>query len=77
MRAAAQFLRNAMETARLARNLQQEIAAKLQLSKNAYMSGDPALAEREAREALDTARENRLEKHGRARTDQSGRRIYD
>jgi serine/threonine protein kinase len=59
--AAAQFLRNAMETARLARNLQQEIAAKLQLSKNAYMSGDPALAEREAREALDTARENRLE----------------
>jgi tetratricopeptide (TPR) repeat protein/tRNA A-37 threonylcarbamoyl transferase component Bud32 len=59
--AAAQFLEQAMQTAHAVGNLQQEIRAKLQLATNAYMSGDSALAERDALEALDTARVNRLE----------------
>jgi tetratricopeptide (TPR) repeat protein len=59
--AGAAYLKNALETARLAGNLQQEINATLRLSTNAYQSGDAAAAERYAREALDTARSHQLE----------------
>jgi tetratricopeptide (TPR) repeat protein len=58
---AAADLRKAMETARLAGDIHQEIRAKLQLATNAYLSGDTALAERYSHEALDTAQANQME----------------
>jgi len=58
---AASQLRKALETARHAENVQQEIRAKLQLSTTAYSSGNTSLAENYAREALDTARANQME----------------
>ena len=54
-------LRKAMDTARLAGDIHQEIRARLQLATNAYLSGDTALAERYSREALDTAQANQME----------------
>ncbi len=54
-------LRKALETARLAGDIHQEIRAKLQLATNAYLAGDTALAERYSREALDTAQANQME----------------
>ena len=54
-------LLQALETARLAGNMQQEISVKLRLSSNAYLSGDTPLAERYASEALDGARRNQME----------------
>jgi tetratricopeptide (TPR) repeat protein/tRNA A-37 threonylcarbamoyl transferase component Bud32 len=54
-------LRKALETARLAGNIQQELRAKLQLSTNAYISGDNVLAERYSQEALDAAQANQME----------------
>jgi len=58
---AAADLRKAMDTARLAGDIHQEIRARLQLATNAYLSGDTALAERYSREALDTAQANQME----------------
>jgi tetratricopeptide (TPR) repeat protein len=54
-------LLRALETARLAGNVQQEISVKLRLSSNAYLSGDTPLAERYASEALEGARQNQME----------------
>jgi eukaryotic-like serine/threonine-protein kinase len=54
-------LLKALETARLAGNIQQEISLKLRLSTNAYLAGDTQLAERYAGEALDAARANQME----------------
>ena len=54
-------LRKAMDTARLAGNIHQEIRARLQLATNAYLSGNTALAERYSHEALDTAQANQME----------------
>ena len=59
--ASSTWLNRAIETARLAGNVQQEIRAKLQLSNNAYLGGDAALTERYAREALDTAQASQME----------------
>jgi tetratricopeptide (TPR) repeat protein len=59
--AGAAFLQKALATARLAGNLQQEISATLQLSTNAYLSGDAALTEHYARDALETARSHQLD----------------
>jgi tetratricopeptide (TPR) repeat protein len=59
--AAAAFLKKALDTARLAGNLQEEINATLRLSTNAYLSGATAEADRYAREALDTAHSHHLE----------------
>lgn len=58
---ASVHLHSALETARLANNVQQEIRAKLNLSTNAYLAGDTSTAERYAIEALDTARVNQME----------------
>ena len=57
----AAFLKKALDTARLAGNLQEEINATLRLSTNAYLSGDSAAADRYAREALDMARSHQLD----------------
>ena len=59
--AGATFLSKALDTARLAGNLQEEINATLRLSTNAYLAGDSAEAARYAREALDTARSHGLD----------------
>jgi tetratricopeptide (TPR) repeat protein len=59
--AAAALLNKALDTARLADNLQEEINATLRLCTNAFLSGDAAAAERYANQALETARANRLE----------------
>src|ERR1017187_9559846 len=56
----AAYLRNAIQTARLAGNIQQETKAELQLAMSSYASGDAALAEQYAREALNTAQQNQL-----------------
>ena len=56
----AAYLRNAIQTARLAGNIQQETNAELQLAMSSYASGDAALAEQYAREALNTAQQNQL-----------------
>jgi len=58
---AAAYLHNALDTARITGNMQQEIRAKLNLSTNAYLAGDSAIAERYAHEALETARANEME----------------
>jgi tetratricopeptide (TPR) repeat protein len=58
---AAKYLSKALETARLAGNVQQEIRAMLQLANNAYLAGDTEKAERTAREALETAQVNQME----------------
>lgn len=55
------YLRQALETARLAGNTHQEVRSKLYLSTNAYRSGDSALAEQYGHEALETARINRID----------------
>src|SRR5579884_4142061 len=55
------YLRRALETARLAGNIHQEVLIKLRLSTNAYASGDAATAEREAGEALEAARLHRID----------------
>jgi tetratricopeptide (TPR) repeat protein len=57
----AAYLQKAIETSRAARNLQQEIRAKLQLANNAYLAADNGLTERYAREALETAQANQME----------------
>ena len=57
----AVFLRKALDTARLAGNLQEEINATLRLSSNAYLRGDTAETDRYAREALETARSHHLD----------------
>ena len=54
-------LERALETAKRAGNVQQEISIRLRLSSNAYLSGDAALAERYASEALADARTNQME----------------
>jgi tetratricopeptide (TPR) repeat protein len=59
--AAATYLHQALETARLAGNIHQEVRTKLYLSANAYRSGDAATAEGGAREAIDLARLNRID----------------
>lgn len=61
LNAAAAYLEKALERARLADNLQQEIAATLRLSTNAYQSGDADAAERYASEALAAARSHQLD----------------
>src|SRR5579871_5187520 len=55
------WLNRAIETAHLAGNVQQEIRAKLQLSNNAYITGDAAATERYAREALEVAQASQME----------------
>jgi len=59
--AASGYLRQALETARLAGNIHQEVRTKLYLSSNAYRSGDSAAAEQYARDGLETARLNRID----------------
>ena len=61
MEQGAVYLRQAMESAHLIGNIQQEVRARLQLANNAYTSGDAALAESLAREALAAAQANQLE----------------
>jgi tetratricopeptide (TPR) repeat protein len=56
-----EFLKQALETAKLAGNVHQEMRSKLSLSGNAYRAGDAPTAERYAREALDTARLSRID----------------
>jgi len=58
---AAEHLRKALDTARLAGNIQQEIRAELQLANNAYLAGESESAEALAVKALDTASANGLE----------------
>jgi len=58
---AAGHLTQALETARLAANIQQEIRVELQLANNAYLSGDTTRSEQIAREALDTAQANQMQ----------------
>jgi tetratricopeptide (TPR) repeat protein len=58
---AAGLLRNAMEHAHDAGNLQQEISAKLTLANTFYNAGDTDLAESLAREALASAQANQME----------------
>jgi tetratricopeptide (TPR) repeat protein len=55
------LLRKAMEQARDAGNLQQEISAKLTLANVSYAAGDTDLAQTLAREALATAQTNQME----------------
>lgn len=50
-----------LETSRITGNVHQEIRGKLQLGSNAFFKGDAALAERYAREAIDTARANHID----------------
>jgi len=57
----AAHLQKALETARLAGNLQQEIRAKMQLGTNAVLAGDADKAEQYSREALDTAEANQMQ----------------
>ncbi len=57
----AAYLKTALDIANHAGNLQQEIAAKIRLSINAYLAGDAAAEERYASEALQTARSHQLE----------------
>jgi len=58
---AARLLEKALETARLAGNVQQEIRARLQFANHYYQLGDTPRAEQYAREALDTAQANQME----------------
>src|SRR5271157_592818 len=58
---AAVQLGKALESARRAGNIQQEIRVKLQLSINSYSLGDDAAAQRDSQEALETARANQME----------------
>ena len=58
---AAKLLGNALENARLAQNVQQEIRTKLQLANYYYRSGDSSRAEQYAREAIETARVHQME----------------
>src|SRR5205807_2329503 len=57
----AASLRIALETARVAGNVQQEIAAMLQLATLAYVTGDAAQAERLAHEAVGLAHANQMD----------------
>ena len=57
----AEFAHKMLETAQITGNVHQEIRAKLQLGSNASFTGDSALAERYALEALDTARSKHIE----------------
>jgi tetratricopeptide (TPR) repeat protein len=57
---AAVQLGKALEAARRAGNIQQEIRVKLQLSTNSYSIGDDATAQRYSQEALETARANQM-----------------
>jgi tetratricopeptide (TPR) repeat protein len=50
-----------LETAQITENVHEEIRAKLQLAGNASFAGESALAERYAREALETARSKQIE----------------
>jgi tetratricopeptide (TPR) repeat protein len=50
-----------LEIARITGNVHQEIRAKLQLGSNAFFKGDAQLAERYAREAIDTAHVNHID----------------
>ena len=59
---ASSFLQRALETARMAGNIQQEIRAELQLATNATLAGDAAKAEGFARAALDTAQVNQMQR---------------
>jgi tetratricopeptide (TPR) repeat protein/tRNA A-37 threonylcarbamoyl transferase component Bud32 len=54
-------LTQALETAKLAGNTQQDLRIRLQLANNYYMSGKPDLAEEYAKAALDTAQANQME----------------
>jgi tetratricopeptide (TPR) repeat protein len=54
-------LNKALETARLAGNVQQGIRIRLQLATNFYNSGKPELAEQYAQQALDAAQANQME----------------
>ena len=58
---AAVFLRKALDTARLAGNLQEEINSTLRLSSNAYLSGASTEAEQYANQALNIARSHHLD----------------
>jgi tetratricopeptide (TPR) repeat protein len=60
---AARSLQGALEIARLAGNVHEEVRSKLYLSSNAYRAGDIALAERYSHEALETARINQIGPH--------------
>jgi len=55
------LLEKALETARLAGNVQQEIRARLQFANHYYQLGDTPRAEQYAREALDIAQANQME----------------
>ncbi|HEY6393177.1 MAG TPA: protein kinase, partial [Bryobacteraceae bacterium] len=55
------YLRQTVETARLAQNAYFEIAAETQMSMNACTAGDAESGERLAREALETAQANQME----------------
>ena len=59
--ASNQYLRQTVETARLAKNVYFEIAAQTQMSLNASNAGDADLGARLAREALETAQANQME----------------
>jgi tetratricopeptide (TPR) repeat protein len=50
-----------LERAQVTGNVHQQIRAKLQLGSNAFFAGDSALAERYAREALETAQAEHIE----------------
>jgi tetratricopeptide (TPR) repeat protein len=58
---AAAQLGKALESARRAGNIQQEIRVKLRLSTNSYSIGEDAAAQRYSQEALETARANQME----------------
>ena len=58
---AARYVEAAGNTARMAGNMHEEIRAELELSLLAYRVGDSDVSERLAQEALDTARENRMQ----------------
>jgi serine/threonine protein kinase len=82
-------LKDAVEDARRAGNIQQTINAKLRLSTVAYLSGDAALTERLAGEAVETARANGMDAlatrglirlgdaHGRRREFEAAERYYN
>jgi tetratricopeptide (TPR) repeat protein len=57
----AQYARQMLDMARTTGNVHQEIRARLQLGSNAILSGDSALAEKYAGDALETARANHIE----------------
>src|SRR5262249_45487499 len=61
LEASDRYLRQTVETARLAQNAYFEIAAQTQMSMNAATAGDADSAERLAREALETAQANQME----------------